>query len=167
MSDTSNHLPTAETVAGLRRELVVDLNDRRLLQAVLDRIGKERGQAAALIESQRATIERVEREAGLIGAACDKLRVAHSQEIRQGLALRDELRSRAAAAEARVTALEAEKAGLREALEPFAKVPRNGAHSGAKYDRSPVFAVDGHELTVGHFRRARQTLSRSSTEDRA
>lgn len=48
---------------------------------------------------------------------------------------------------------------LAEALEPFATMPNNGAHTNAREDTSAVFGRDGHELTVGHFRRARATLS--------
>lgn len=60
-----------------------------------------------------------------------------------------------------VDELEAERNALRaqlteacEALEPFV-VPRNAAHQGALYNHSTVFEIDGHELTVGNFRRAR------------
>lgn len=60
-------------------------------------------------------------------------------------------------AESRAEAAEKLVAGLKEALRPFV-IPRDGAHSGAPSDHSPVFAVDGHEITVGHFRRARKAL---------
>lgn len=63
--------------------------------------------AAALIESQRATIERVERERD---EAWGQAHLGHS---------------RAEAAEARVTALEAEKAGLVKALTDPVVVHRN------------------------------------------
>jgi hypothetical protein len=49
-------------------------------------------------------------------------------------------------------------AKLREVLEPFV-IPRDGAHSGALYNDSVVFAFEGHKITVGHFRHARTVLA--------
>ena len=111
----------------------------------------------ALIESQRDIIERAKRE-----AQEREDHIAHADAY-QKTAMNN--LDRAEAAEARVTALEAKKERLRAALRPFATVPRNGAHSGAKYSHSPVFVVDGHELTVGHFRDARAAISEKEQVD--
>ena len=63
----------------------------------------------------------------------------------------------AAENEARAEAAEKMVAKLNEALQPFV-IPRDGAHSGAPSESYPVFAVDGQEVTVGDFRRARKAL---------
>lgn len=51
-----------------------------------------------------------------------------------------------------------------EALRPFV-IPRDGAHPNAPRSESIVFAVDGKEMTVGEFRRARVVLKGDNDND--
>ena len=103
-------------------------------------------QAATEIESQRATIEMVERE------AADKARI-YDEQVTRAEKQWQFWEERAVAAEARVTALEAEKAGLVEALQFYA------------CDAEACDCEQGQEqsnrVLCGH--RARQALAASPT----
>lgn len=114
--------------------------------------------AIALIESQRATIERVERERDGAEARIAKLRDGMEEAVKA-----------ATAAEARVTALEAEKAELQAALGPFAEWEPFGVHISA-LARSDAHLTDEfpshrNPPSVGDLRRARQALAQPSTQE--
>lgn len=98
----------------------------------------------ALIESQRATIERVERE----------LEAQDAEIVLTDSLLADERHARLAA-EARVTALEAEKAEKDAALAPLARL---------EIPKKPVGNAGAYSIRHDDILRARQALSRSSTE---
>lgn len=105
---TENVVAELRDVAAVRRQASADERNKALF--VIAKLSRQDGdlmeRAAALIESQRATIERVERERDDLQERFDQLHAAkdiHAEKRHE--------------AEARVTALEAEKAGLVEDAE--------------------------------------------------
>lgn len=158
--------PTVENVVAELREYLPKLAPSSLTKA----LDVQRGLLLlALIESQRATIERIEREAADKDEQIKQLNAMCRAAELKGEPDRSTARDRMRAAEARVTALEAEKAGLGDALEWLAgeiEGERNlithphgrRAHHIDSQDEIRV------EVLTGLLDRARQALSRSSME---
>lgn len=113
--------------------------------------------AAALIESQRATIERVERE------AADKARI-YDEQVTRAERQWQFWEERAVTAEARVTALEA-------ALKPFAKAAEDcdvgdDIRIGVVKPADVIWeSAAAASITFGHLNTAAQTLSRSTEKN--
>ena len=134
-------------VAELRREVAHRLQDGMLRYAKFFSADNVSG-LLALIESQRATIERQDDE--LIGERWHADEAARQRDV----------------VKAALAAAKAEKERLREALEPFAREAdaRSNLVLGPDIDGWPI---GGSALTLGDLRRARAALTPPATGDGA